>query len=120
MKRFSEQFYTKAQSVKLQAVEREELRKRVVSYMEYHPIEGVVRASAKNAIENPYLSFIQLPTSLIARFSVVAAMLMLVVIPVMAEQSVPGDKLYAVKVRFNEEVISTLQLTPYKKVEWET
>lgn len=121
MKRFSEQFYTKAKSVKLQAVEREELRKRIVSYMEYHPIEGVVaKASTKKATESPYQSFIQLPISMIAKFSAMAAALVLVVVPMMAEQSVPGDKLYAVKVRFNEEVISTLKLTPYEKVEWET
>lgn len=120
MKRFSEQFYTKAQSVKLQAIEREELRKRIVSYMEYHPIEGVVKSSAKKATESPYQSFIQLPVSMITRFSAVVAALVLVVVPVLAEQSVPGDRLYAVKVRFNEEVISTLKLTPYEKVEWET
>ncbi|MBP9843267.1 MAG: hypothetical protein KBC62_04700 [Candidatus Pacebacteria bacterium] len=120
MKRFSEQFYTKAQSVKLQAIEREELRKRIVSYMEYHPIEGVSKISTKKATESPYQPFIQLPISMIARFSATVAALVLIVVPVMAEQSVPGDTLYAVKVRFNEEVISTLKLTPYEKVEWET
>ncbi len=58
MKRFSEQFYTKAQSVKLQAIEREELRRRIVSYMEYHPIEGVSKISTKKATESPYQPFI--------------------------------------------------------------
>jgi hypothetical protein len=50
----------------------------------------------------------------------VAVAIVLVIVPVLAERSVPGENLYAVKVRFNEEIISTLQLTPYKKVEWET
>lgn len=120
MKRFSEQFYTKAQSVKLQAVEREELRARVLSYMEYHPMESTVTQATKNTRGSEF-RYIQLPfSSVVAKWSAVAAMFVLVAVPVLAEQSVPGDKLYAVKVRFNEEVISTLKLTPYQKVEWET
>lgn len=118
MKRFSEQFYTKAKSVTLQAVEREELRKRVVSYMEYHPIPGVVKSSKKMTSEQP--TYIQLPLSFIMRWSAAVAAIVLVAVPVLAEQAVPGDKLYAVKVGFTEEVISTLKLSPYQKVEWET
>jgi hypothetical protein len=118
MKRFSEQFYTKAQSVKLQAVEREELRNRVLSYMEYHPLEGVTKNSKKLAVDQP--RYIQLPISMMMRWSGAVAAIMLVVVPVLAEQTVPGDKLYAVKVDFTEEVISTLKLSPYQKVEWET
>jgi len=48
------------------------------------------------------------------------AAIMLLVVPFVAERTVPGDTLYAVKVHFNEEVRSTLTLDSYQKVEWET
>lgn len=120
MKRFSEQFHTKAQSVKLQAVEREELRNRVISYMEYHPIDASVKPLSSKSITSNQFSYIRFPFVAVTKWSAVAAVFVLVAVPVLAEQSVPGDKLFAVKVRFNEEVISTLKLSPYEKVEWET
>jgi hypothetical protein len=63
---------------------------------------------------------VSLPFSLLFKSSAVAAVLVLVVVPFMAEQSVPGDTLYAVKVQFNEEVRSTLTFDSYEKIEWET
>ena len=41
-------------------------------------------------------------------------------VPFVAERSLPGDILYPVKVEFNEELRSSLALTPYAKVAWET
>ena len=38
MKRFGEQLHNQALRLKLKASERRELRERVVSYMEYHPL----------------------------------------------------------------------------------
>lgn len=123
MKRFSQQFYTKASSVKLQAAEQRELRARVVSYMEYHPMavtEGKKAATKKLIpIMSPY-KVVTIPTAFLLRFSTVAAVFLLIVVPLWAERAVPGDNLYAVKVRFNEEVRSTLILNPYEKIEWET
>ncbi|MEN9920237.1 MAG: hypothetical protein RL538_130 [Candidatus Parcubacteria bacterium] len=123
MKRFSEQFHKKAQSVSLQAIEREELRQRVYSYMEYHPLpESRVSSSKKRVSLTPsqQYPFVQMPLSLIMKWSAVTAAVVLVIVPMLAERSVPGDSLYAIKVQFNEEVISTLKLSPYEKVEWET
>lgn len=124
MKRFSEQLHTKANTVKLQADERRELRARVVSYMEYHPLQTpAVRKSIKSPIQMAALSgynMVQIPFSIVLKWSAAAAAFLLVVVPVLAEQAVPGDNLYAVKVRFSEEVRSTLTLTSYGKVEWET
>lgn len=122
MKRFSEQFHKKAKSVSLQAVERDELRARVFSYMEYHPLEKGVVKSVKQpkSFSLPQSQFIQVPLSVIMKWSAATAAIVLVVLPMLAERSVPGERLYAIKVRFNEEVVSTLKLSPYEKVEWET
>lgn len=121
MKRFSEQLHKKSLSVKLQAAERRELRERVVSYMEYHPISSSVKPVAK-ATPSPYFtdSFKVLPFSYLLRTGVAVAVFVLILIPALAENTVPGDGLYAIKVRFNEEVRSSLAMTSYQKIEWET
>lgn len=125
MKKFSEQFYNKATTVKLQAAERAELKSRVVSYMEYHPlpkatVESYATASRVKLLQTDAFQSIQIPASLLFRASAVLTMALLIVVPVLAEKTVPGDTLYAVKVSFNEEVRSTLTFTPYQKIEWET
>ncbi|MEK7462191.1 MAG: DUF5667 domain-containing protein [Patescibacteria group bacterium] len=125
MKRFSEQFNNRASTVKLQAFEREELRARVVSYMEYHPlpkptVESYATTSRVKLLQTDAFQSIQIPASLLFRASALLTVALLIVVPVLAERSVPGDSLYAVKVSFNEEVRSTLTFTPYQKIEWET
>lgn len=122
MKRFSEQLHKKSETVKLTAAERRALRERVVSYMEYHPLPATAKKTTARSIVSPYQSetFIQVPFSYFAKRAAVLGLLILVVIPALAERSVPGDGLYAIKVRFNEEVRSSLAFTPYQKIEWET
>lgn len=125
MKKFSEQFYNKASTVKLQASERAELKSRLVSYMEYHPlpkstVESYATSSRVKLLQTDAFQSIQIPASLLFRASAVLTMTLLLVVPVLAEKTVPGDRLYAVKVSFNEEVRSTLNFTPYQKIEWET
>ncbi len=125
MKRFSEQFHTKAKTVKLQAFEREELRARIVTYMEYHPIQKPAEASLAvpsrvKLLQTDAFQSIQIPASLLFRASAIFTMMLLVIVPVIAERSVPGDSLYAVKVQFNEEVRGSLAFGSYEKIEWET
>jgi len=118
MKKFSEQLHTKSQSVKLQTAERRALRERVVSYIEYHPMPGSQTVAPAGSTKSG--SFFTVPFSYFARAGVGVAAFLLILVPALAERAVPGDGLYAVKVRFNEEVRSTLALSPYEKIEWET
>ena len=126
MKRFSEQFHTKSKSVTLSATEKQELRERLVSYMEYHPLPAELKSAkqsavaAKSPILNEAFKTVSFPFALLFKSSAVAAAFVLLVVPFLAEQSVPGDTLYAVKVQFNEEVRSTLTFDSYEKIEWET
>jgi hypothetical protein len=126
MKRFSEQFHTKSKSVTLSSAEKAQLRERLVSYMEYHPLPAELKSAkkasvaSKSPVLNETFKMISLPFSMIFKSSAIAAAFVLVLVPFMAEQSVPGDTLYAVKVQFNEEVRSTLMFDSYQKVEWET
>ncbi len=129
MKRFTEQLNKKANSVKLQAAEKRELRERVVSYMEYHPLPAELKTAKTNVRQKKVAGLPQfteafatfkVPFSHIFKYSAAMAAIILVVVPFVAERAVPGDALYAVKVQFNEEIISTLTFDTYQKVEWET
>ncbi len=118
MKKFSKQFYNKSQTVKLRAAEQRELRERVVSYMEYHPLPENLRST--KPVANAVKSVVAIPYALLARGAAVMAVMVLMVVPVLAERAVPGDGLYAIKVRFNEEVRSSLTFSSTEKIEWET
>lgn len=126
MKRFSEQLYKKSQSLKLKKSEQADLRDRIVSYMEYHPLPADMKAAPakKKAVTSPVMTEVfalyQIPFNILFKAGGVLAVFVLIIVPFMAERTVPGDTLYAVKVQFNEEVRSTLTWGSYEKVEWET
>lgn len=125
MKRFSEQLKKKASTISLSAAERRELRERLVAYMEYHPVSRRAEVFESTPTTAPVMdtyrtvsfSFRSLHLRAVAGLCVVCVV---VGVPLVAERSLPGDVLYPVKVRFNEEVLSTLTFSPYEKIEWET
>ena len=123
MKRFSEQFKKKSDSIRMRASERRELRARIVSYMEYHPVVDATSATkrkrAEGIISEPFKAIL-INMTYVRSFAGVFALFLVVGVPFIAERSVPGDILYPVKIQLNEEVRSTLSLSPYAKVEWET
>ncbi len=121
MKRFQEQFSKQADSVSLSASEQQDLRERVLLYMEYHPLPEATRATASDTAGTTTSVRRHFLANWYARgaFGGVLACL-LVLVPIMAERSLPGDVLYAVKVGFNEEVRSTVTRSPFERVEWET
>lgn len=123
MKRFSEQLHTKAMGVTLKAAERRLLRERVVAYMEYHPRPQGVTVKKAPAMHMPFnepFKVVSLGSFSILRWSAVAVVMVALGTSYVAENTIPGDTLYAVKVRFNEEVRSTLAFSSYEKVTWET
>lgn len=123
MKRFSEQLHKKSLSVAMRASERAELRARVQSYMEYHPLaQGVKQTLSKEEraiLTDPYQTF-SFSFGQLARYAGAAVCAVFALVSYTAEQTVPGDTLYPMKVRFNEEVRATLSFTPYQKITWET
>ena len=128
MKRFSEQFKKQATGIKLRAHERSELRDRLNAYMEYHPLPTELRTEKvtkqkrmPKVLTEPFaLIDIQAFISPWVRAGGGVFAMLLVLVPILAERAVPGDALYPVKVQFNEELRSSLALSPYAKVEWET
>ncbi len=124
MKRFSQQFKKQADAITLKASERTELKARLVSYMEYHPLPKGMAMDAtskkqKGIASEPFFTF-TFNKHYVQSFTGVFALFLIISIPVAAERAIPGDVLYPVKVQFTEEIRSTLSLTPYAKVAWET
>jgi hypothetical protein len=125
MKQFSQQLHKKAKtSVKLQVAEKADLKDRLVAYMEYHPLPAEMKqnksAQTKTTIAAEPFTMVKVPFAAIFKYSSAFAVLLLLVVPFAAERSVPGDTLYAVKVKVNEEIRGTLTFGSYQKVEWET
>jgi len=125
MKQFSQKFYKKATtSVTLQTAERRELRERLVSYMEYHPLPAELRTKQKNVHSAPTMTeaftFVKVPFHALFKYGALTAAFFFVALPFVAQNAMPGDTLYAVKVQFNEELRSTLTFDSLQKVEWET
>lgn len=123
MKRFSEQLHKKSLTVSLRASERAELRARVQSYMEYHPVvhttPQMLSKKERAILTEPFRTVSFSPWQFV-RYASALACVVMVTISYTAEETVPGDALYPVKVRFNEEVRATLSFTPYQKITWET
>ena len=121
MKKFKDQLHTEANKIKLTASERRDVRARLQSYTEFYPLPETAAAQKAAAYVNAQ-SYVMLKlNTFYTRFATgVFAILLLIGVPLSAERSVPGDTLYPVKVRFNEELRSTLTLTEYQKVAWET
>lgn len=129
-------FEKEAGKIKLRAFERRELKDQLVSYMEYHPLaepvvakrEATQRAkqkqtqskAAQDFIPSESFVFVALNTMRMRIAAGAFALVLIVGVPFAAERSVPGDVLYPVKVRINEEVREGLTFDGYKKVAWET
>lgn len=120
MKKFTEQFKNKSETIRLNSKERRDLRERLLAYMEYHPLPENIPSGASYGFLNTWrvTRLITVPT--MARLTGVCAILFLVVIPAIAERSLPGQMLYPVKLRFNEELRGAFVSSPYQKIEWET
>ncbi len=122
MKRFSEQLQKKANNIRLSTVEKDELRERLVSYMEYHPLPMALKENVVSPDKSELVSLRLVPLNFrrLLQMSGVALGMLVLSVSYFAERSVPGDSLYAVKVGFNEELRSSLARGSYEKVVWET
>lgn len=122
MKSFDTDIKKYTEKTHLKASERRELRERIFAYMEYHPLPKKhvdVQELSEDTILSERSIVFNFNKQYLHILSGVFAFV-LVVAPFVAEHSVPGDVLYLVKTGFNENIQSTLAVTPYKKIEFET
>lgn len=123
MKSFDTELKKYTKKIHLKVSERNELRERIFAYMEYHPLPKQVSSARelKGAIISE--SFTVFNITLNRRTLGMASgflLLFLIIIPIVAERSVPGDVLYLVKTGINESVQGQLVSSPYEKIEFET
>ena len=122
MKRFSEQFKKKADGIRLTAAEKDMLFERLSAYVAYHPVttERVVKGeTTKTLFREPFIEW-AMPKRFYRQLVLGSFAFMLIGVPLLAERSVPGDMLYSMKVRVNEEVRASFTSSGYEKVAWET
>ncbi len=121
MKSFNNDLKKYAEKIALKVSERHELRERILSYMEYHPLPKQIlkREELEGAI--PSESFVRFHfNSFQTRIVGGIFIAFLIITPFIAERSVPGDVLYLVKTGFNEQIQGQLANSPYEKIEFET
>ncbi len=121
MKSFDTDLKKYAEKINLKVSERRELRERILSYMEYHPLpkqttkreypgEGILSEAFFRFHFNTFH----------ARIAGGVLVAFLIIAPFVAEKSVPGDALYLVKTGFNETIQGQLASSPYEKIEFDT
>jgi DNA-binding protein YbaB len=121
MKSFDTDLKKYAEKINLKVSERQELRERILSYMEYHPLPKSAQVESLTTEYIPSESFIRIyVTPRTLRFAGATLALVFIVMPFVAERSVPGDVLYLVKTGVNETIQGTLANSPYQKIEFET
>jgi hypothetical protein len=116
-------FSKEAKKISMTAREREILREKLISYMEYHPLRMPLSQKHVRSVgqyTRLITFFYTARTFRLRRIAGTFALLFFITIPVFAEQALPGDTLYLVKVRFNEGIRSQLAFSPYEKMQWET
>lgn len=110
-----------AEKINLKVSERHELRERILSYMEYHPLKKQVSLKEELKQAFPSESFITLHlNSFYVRIAGGVVVLLLIAAPFAAEKSVPGDALYFVKTGVTETIQGQFANSPYEKIEFET
>lgn len=113
-------FLEEIQKSTLTASERQDLRERIVAYMEFYPLRAAtMRGRRFDRYADSVRAFVASRPIHFRRLAGIVTALVFVTVPLVAEQSLPGDALYPVKVRFNEGIRSQLLFSPYEKMEWE-
>src|SRR3989338_4267734 len=118
MENMLEKFISDARSVSLKEEEKSAMRQTLVSFVRTHP--GMIGVETRQVEQRP--GILQGLVSLM--FKPMPLVLIIALIfggsaSFAAEQALPGDALYPVKVRVNEEVRGWVTLTPEAKAQWE-
>lgn len=120
MKKFAAQLKKQAETIRLSTAERDDMRARLLAYMEYHPLPEEQAREGRRVRRRFQAGPGFLSGWMVGRTVGTLAVLFLVTLPALAENALPGDALYPIKVRFNEELRGAMTSSPYQKIEWET
>lgn len=102
--------------VRLNKQEKDALRDRVLAYMAYHPINTTTPSTQHTRF---IFDTITTHTRILASVAMVMVVA-LITTPLLAENAKPGELLYAVKTKVNEQIRSITLATPTEKIVFET
>ena len=117
------QFIEELKSVNLESEEKIEIRNFLFSFIEKKPANYVskeilerLKKQRQNILSSYVLSFYKKPM-----LAIIIPIIIAISggVSVAAENSLPGDFLFPVKVKVNEEIRSVVALTPKAKAKWE-
>jgi len=123
MKSFESEIKRIASKTRLKAAERDAVRERILSYMEYHPLKKGridIKAQSGTLLQHEDFIYISWNSFWVKAVSGALSIVLILGVPLLAERSVPGDILYLVKTGVNEGIRTQLATTPYEKVALET
>ncbi len=120
MKSFESDIKKYAEKTRLKAIEREVIRDRILSYMEYHPLNKKGESVLLHESFSTHSFTLPFGSLWMRVVSGSLAILMVVGVPLLAERALPGDALYLVKTGVNEEIRTQFASSPYEKVALET
>lgn len=120
MKSFDTELAKYAKKTRLKAAERADIRERILSYIEYHPLPKDMRTLTSKVSPHAFFHTISRTTVMRIAAGTFAFFLVIVSVPFAAERAVPGDVLYPIKTRVNEEIRAQFISSPYERVAFET
>jgi tetratricopeptide (TPR) repeat protein len=116
MKTLFTQFKEAAQAIVLSKREKDRMREHLISYMEYKPIRNTQTASEASYFSMfPFFRVHHYTGALLIAFLVTTSSFG---VTFAADDALPGDLLYNVKVNINEEIKSVLQNSPESRIAW--
>ncbi len=115
MNKLEEQFNKATRHITLSDQEKSDMRDAVVSYMEYMPIRNKTTLKVPRSFSTPFLRMRHFSGALMVAILVMTSSFG---VSFAADEALPGDLLYGVKVNINEE-IKTVFLSEDELISWE-
>ena len=111
------QFKKQMQSIVLDAAKKEESKENIIAYMKMHPVRKLETSRLKLQTRGNILFFNR--EHMYAKIATLLILLSGTGTAFAAENTIPGDTLYGVKVNINETVRGALALSTEAKSNWE-
>lgn len=117
MEHIIKQLKEAAKNTRLSPIEKAAIKSQLLHYAKMHPLN--VPNSLTPAVPSPFFSINNFRNKRSISVLVMGGLLMGSSVSFAAEGAVPGNILYPVKVRINENVRGAVTITPKAKAEWE-
>lgn len=116
MEQIIKQLKNVAKDTRLSAVEKAAIKTQLLRYVQAHPVRA--EAFSSHFIPSPFNINNFRNKKTLSAF-VIGGLLLGSTVSFAAENTVPGDVLYPVKIHINEQVLAVIAVTPQAKADWD-